>query len=116
MQHCSSNILIPSLLKVDVTTKRALTKMRADPRDSGCACAGARGPSGASSFALAAHRRSSSPSAAATRPQSTDAPRHFLISPERSRKKRKRLRRTKGAADSEKKKGQQVNRPNEKVK
>lgn len=52
-------------------------------RDSGCVCAGGQEPSGASSSSPAAHQHSSSPSAAAALgPQSTDAPRHFLVSPE----------------------------------
>lgn len=53
-------------------------------RDSGCVCAAGRGPSGASSSSPAAHQRSSCPSAAAAwGSQSTDAPRHFLVFPER---------------------------------
>lgn len=59
-------------------------------RDSGCVCAGGRGPSGASSSFPAARRHSSFPSsAAAPHPQSTDAPRHSLVSPERSGRKEK---------------------------
>lgn len=57
-------------------------------RDSGCVCAGGRVPSGASSSSPAAHPHSSCPSAAAAPgPQSTDAPRHFLVSPERSERR-----------------------------
>lgn len=64
------------------------TKRRGGLRDSGCVCAGGRGPSGASSSSPAAHQRSSSPSAAAAPgPQRTDAPRHFLVSPETSGKR-----------------------------
>lgn len=64
------------------------TKRRGGLRDSGCVCAGGRGPSGASSSSPAAHQRSSSPSAAAAAPgpQRTDAPRH-LVSPETSGKR-----------------------------
>ena len=88
-RYGSSNILIPSLLKVGARKTCALMKMSAGLRDSGCVCAGGRGPSGASSSSLAAHRRSSSPSAAAaSRPQSTGAPRHFLVSPARCGRKK----------------------------
>lgn len=57
-------------------------------RGSGYACAVGREPSGASSSSPAAHQHSSSHSAAAAPgPQNTDAPRHFLVSPERSGRK-----------------------------
>ncbi len=58
--------------------------------DSGCVCAGGQGPSGASSSSPAARQHSScSSAAAAPGPQSTDAPRHFLVSPERSGREKK---------------------------
>lgn len=57
-------------------------------RDSGCVCAGGQGLFGVSSSSPAAPRHSSSPSAAAAPgPQSIDALRHFLASPERSGRK-----------------------------
>lgn len=63
-------------------------KKRGGLRGLGCVCAGGQGPSGASSSSPAAHQRSSFPSvAAAPGPQSTDAPRHFLVSPERCGRK-----------------------------
>lgn len=88
--YCSSNILIQSLPKADARTKQHVTlEMRVGLRDSGCVCAGGQGPSGASSSSLAAPQHSSSPSAdAAPCPLSTGAPRHFLASPEMSRRKR----------------------------
>lgn len=50
--------------------------------DSGSSCAGGPELSGASSSSAAAPQHSSSPySAAAAHPQSTDAPRHSLVSP-----------------------------------
>lgn len=78
-----------------------MLKRRVGLRDSGCVCAGGRGPSGASSSSPAARRHSSSPSAAAVpAPQSTDAPRHFLVSPEREEwEERELITRAKGAAE-----------------
>lgn len=68
---------------------RGVAKQRSGgPHDSGYVCAGGQGLSGASSSSPAAHQHSSFPSAAAALGlQSTDAPRHFLVSPERSGRK-----------------------------
>ena len=76
------NILIPNLPRVGVRKlERAVWERRGGLRGSGCACAGGREPSGASSSSRAAHRRSSSPSASAPCLRCTASPGHSLVSP-----------------------------------
>lgn len=86
--YWSSDILIPSLLKAGVRRTRCATmERRGGLHGSGCVCAGGRGPSGASSSSPVAHQHSSCSSGAAPGPQNTDAPRHFLVSLERTGRK-----------------------------
>lgn len=84
----ASNILIPNLLKVGVRKTWCVMIVKRDGlHDSGCVFAGGEWPSGVSSSSPAARQHLSYLSASALLPQNTDAPRHFLVSPESSRRK-----------------------------